>query len=126
MVEFAYTKPETAANPNVAVFLKDLSMHIAASQPLCISRDQVPADKVEAEKDIYRDQIKGKPENIAEKILEGKLGKFYSTYCLLEQPFVKDDSMTIQNLLDDLSKATGDEIRIVQFHRYGVGELASA
>ncbi len=126
MVELAYTKPETAANPNVAVFLKDLSMHIAASQPLCISRDQVPADKVEAEKDIYRDQIKGKPENIAEKILEGKLGKFYSTCCLLEQPFVKDDSMTIQNLLDDLSKATGDEIRIVRFHRYGVGELASA
>lgn len=122
LVEVSCGKAETAGAPAVAEFLKDVAMHIAAAHPICVRRDEVPADKVEAEKDIYRDQMKGKPADIIEKILDGKLGKFYSINCLLEQPFIKDGDKTIQNLLDELSKATGDTVTVTRFSRFAVGE----
>ncbi|MCB1205651.1 MAG: elongation factor Ts [Verrucomicrobiae bacterium] len=125
LVEVSCGKADTAGTAAVAEFLKDVAMHIAAAHPICVRRDEVPAEKVEAEKDIYRDQMKGKPADIIEKILDGKLGKFYSINCLLEQPFIKDGDKTIQNLIDELSKATGDTVTVTRFSRYALGEEAS-
>lgn len=125
LVELSAGKAETASSPAFAEVLKDLGMHIAAAHPICVRRDEVPTDKVEAEKDIFREQLKGKPADILEKIIEGKLGKFYSTHCLLEQPFIKDGDKTIQALLDELSKATGDTVTVTRFHRFAVGEEAA-
>jgi elongation factor Ts len=100
-------------------------MQIAASSPLCVDRDGVPADKVEAEKDIFRDQMKDKPADIIERIIEGKIGKFYSQQCLLEQAFIKDGDKTINDLIAEVSKETGDSgIKALRFDRYAVGEEA--
>ncbi len=124
LVEVNCTKAETASGDAFAAFVKDLTLHIAAAQPICVNRDQVPSEKVEAERDIFREQMKGKPAEIIEKIIDGKLGKFYSTNCLLDQPFIKDADKTIQTLLDELGKASGDTVTISRFERYAVGEEA--
>ena len=99
-------------------------MHIAASQPICIGRDEVPSELVEAEKDIFREQMKDKPADIIERIIDGKMGKFYATNCLLEQAFIMDTEKSIQDLVGELSKETSDEISISRFERYGLGEVA--
>jgi len=112
----------TTQNDAYREFVKDLTLHIAAAQPLCITREQVPAAKVESEKDIFREQMKGKPADIIEKILDGKMGKYYSTNCLLEQGFIKDTDKAIKDLLAEVETATGDKIEITRFERYAVGE----
>ena len=99
-------------------------MHIAASQPICVGRDEVSSKLVEAEKDIFREQMKDKPADIIERIIEGKMSKFYATNCLLEQAFIMDTEKSIQDLVGELSKETGDEISISRFERYGLGEAA--
>ncbi|MEO0414734.1 MAG: translation elongation factor Ts, partial [Verrucomicrobiota bacterium] len=106
-------------------FAKDLGMHIAAAQPICLNRDEVPAELVESEKEIFREQMKDKPENIIEKIIGGKLDKFYATNCLLEQAFIKDGDKSINDLIADVNKETGDEIEIAGFDRYALGESAA-
>jgi elongation factor Ts len=126
LVEIACGKAATASSEALVAFAKDLTMHIAAAHPICVRRDEVPKDKVEAEKDIFREQMKGKPAEIIEKIIEGKLGKFYSINCLLDQPFIKDGDKTIQNLLDELSKASGDAVTVTRFRRFAVGEEAAS
>jgi len=122
LVEVACGKPETVKNETFREFVKDLTLHIAAAQPLCITRDQVPAAKVESEKDIFREQMKDKPANIIEKILEGKMNKFYSTNCLMEQGFIKDTEKTIGELIGQVVSETGDTISVTRFERYAVGE----
>lgn len=122
LVEVASGKPETASSPGFAEFVKDLTLHIAAAHPICVRRDEVPSDKVEAEKDIFREQMKDKPADKIERIIEGKLGKFYSLHCLLDQPFIKDGDKTIQNLLDALSQVAGDTVTVNRFQRFAVGE----
>ncbi len=124
LAEITCGKAETATSKELADFAKDLCMHIAAAHPICVRRDEVPTDKVEAERDIFRDQMKGKPAEIIEKIIDGKLGKFYSINCLLDQPFIKDGDKTIQVLLDELSKASGDTVTVARFSRYALGEEA--
>ncbi len=126
LVELSAGKAETASSQAFADLLKDLGMHIAAAHPICVRRDEVPSDKVEAEKDIFREQMKGKPAEIIEKIIDGKLGKFYSIHCLLDQPFIKDNDKTIQALLDEISKASGDTVTVTRFHRFAVGEEVAA
>jgi len=126
LVEITCGKAATASSEALASFAKDLAMHVAAAHPICVRRDEVPGDKVEAEKDIFREQMKGKPAEIIEKIVEGKLGKFYSINCLLDQPFIKDGDKTIQNLVDELSKASGDTVAVNRFRRFAVGEEAPA
>src|SRR2546426_5079494 len=74
-----------AKNENFREFVKDITLHIAAAHPICVAREQVPAQTLDREREIYRGQVKGKPENIVEKIVEGKVDKFYSTVCLLDQ-----------------------------------------
>jgi len=105
-------------------FAHNLAMQIAATNPVAISRDQVPPEILEREKKIYEEQLKeaGKPENIIPKILEGKLEKFYKENVLLEQPFIKNPELTIQDLLNELITKTGEKIVIKRFCRFQIGE----
>ena len=104
---------------------KDLCLHIASpSAPRFISRDEVPIAEVESERHIYEIQAKesGKPDNVVEKIVSGKLDAFFASVCLLDQPFVKDDSRTVQRLLDEVSAKVGEKVAVRRFVRYKLGE----
>ena len=101
---------------------KDLCMHIAATSPVCVSRDDVPSDLVNKEKDIALAQAEGKPAQAIEKIVQGKLEKYFSTACLLEQPFVKDPDQSIGKLVESVSKESGISLKVQQFVRFQVGE----
>ena len=111
-----------ARNENFREFVKDITLHVAAAHPLYVSRSDVPGNLIEAEREIYKAQVKGKPENVADKIVEGKLEKFYSTVCLLEQGFIKNPDMTIRDLLNGKIAELGENIIIRRFVRYLVGE----
>jgi elongation factor Ts len=111
-----------ARNENFRGFVKDITLHIAAAQPLYVSRGDVPGNVVEAEREIYKAQAKGKPENVVEKMAEGKLDKFFSTYCLLEQGFIKNPDETIGDLVKAKIAELGENIVIRRFVRYLVGE----
>ena len=111
-----------AKNENFRVFVKDITLHIAAAHPLYVSRDDVPKKLVEAEREIYRAQVKGKPANVMDKIVDGKLDKFYSTVCLLEQGFIKNPDVTIKDLLNGKIAELGENLVIRRFTRYLVGE----
>lgn len=101
----------------------DLAMHIAAAKPQYLAIEDVPEDVIEAEKSIYRTQLaeENKPEQIKERIIEGKVGKFFEEVCLLEQPFVKDPGMTITDLLKENIAKLGENIRIRRFARFEIG-----
>jgi elongation factor Ts len=111
-----------AKNENFRGFVKDITLHIAAAHPLYVSRDDVPGNLVEAEREIYKAQVTGKPENVVNKIVDGKLDKFYSTVCLLEQGFIKNPDQTINDLLKSKIAELGENIVIRRFTRYLVGE----
>ena len=100
-------------------------MQVAASNPICVSRAEVPSAVLEREKAIYKEEVKGKPDNIVEKIIQGKVDKFYQANCLLEQPFIRDDKMTVQALLNQVSKSVGDALQVKQFIRFQLGETIS-
>ena len=121
MVEVGCKNAASVQNPAVKALLADLTLHITAVNPACISRDQVPAETVNAEKEIYAKQVEGKPANIIEKIVVGKLEKFYGQICLVEQPFVKDQDKTISAVLAEAGKAAGDEFTIRRFVRWQLG-----
>src|SRR2546428_13895661 len=115
-----------AKNENFRAFVKDITLHIAAAHPLYVSRDDVPVKTVEAERAIYEAQVKGKPANVVTKIVDGKLDKFFSTVCLLEQGFIKNPDQTIRELVSAKMSELGGTIVIRRFTRYLVGEpLAS-
>jgi elongation factor Ts len=111
-----------AKNENFREFVKDITLHIAAAQPQYVSRDQVPAKTIEAERSIYEAQVKGKPANVADKIVAGKLDKFFSTVCLMEQGFIKNPDQTINDLVKSKIAELGENIIIRRFTRYLVGE----
>ena len=113
-----------ARNEAFKDFVKDVGMHIAASKPLYVSRDEVPADEVSKEKEILTAQIaeQGKPENVVEKIVEGRINKFFKEICLLEQPFVKNPDNTIETIQNELVASIGEKIAIRRFTRFEVGE----
>ncbi|HPC20163.1 MAG TPA: translation elongation factor Ts [Kiritimatiellia bacterium] len=121
MVEIGCQKPASLQNPAVQAMLADLTLHITAVNPVCITRDQVPAETVQAEKDIYAKQVAGKPANIIDKIVAGKLEKYYGQICLLEQAFVKDQDKTVGAVLAETGKAAGDEFTIRRFVRWQLG-----
>jgi elongation factor Ts len=108
-------------------FVKDIAMQIAAANPVAVDRDGVPGDIVEKEKQIYVSQAKesGKPEKVIEKIVEGKLKKFFSEACLLEQSFVKNPDIIIQDLLNELMAKTGENILIRRFARFQLGDAGN-
>ena len=108
-------------------FVKDIAMQIAATNPIAIDRERVPNDILEKEKEIYAIQAKesGKPDKVIEKIVEGKIKKFFSEVCLLEQPFVKNPDMTVQDLVNEVMAKTGENIVLRRFARFQLGESDS-
>jgi elongation factor Ts len=104
--------------------VRDVAMHIAATAPLAVSADQIPAEVVERERRIYTEQVaaEGKPEAIRAKIVEGKLKKFYAEAALLDQPFVKDDKRTVGEVVKELSGKTGENVMVRRFARFQLGE----
>jgi elongation factor Ts len=111
-----------AKNENFRGFVKDITLHIAAAHPLYVSREQVPAQLIEAEREIYEAQVKGKPANVVDKIVDGKLDKFYSAVCLVEQGFIKNPDQTIGDLVKAKIAELGENIMIRRFTRYLMGE----
>jgi elongation factor Ts len=113
-----------ARSDDFQAIVKDLAMHIAAANPRYVRREDVPAEELEKEKEIYKDQARasGKPENIIEKIAEGKLGAYYQIVCLYDQMFVKDPNLTVEQLINALIGKIGENIRVRRFVRYQTGE----
>src|ERR1044071_9511312 len=111
-----------AKNEKFREFVKHITLHIAAAHPLYVNREEVPAQLVESEKAIYEGQVKGKPVNVVEKIVAGKLDKFYSTVCLVEQGFIKNPDQTVRELVATKIAELGEDIVIRAFTRYLVGE----
>jgi len=114
----------TAKNDEFQTLAKDIAMHIAAANPSFLDRESVPADLVEKEREIARDQMKesGKPENVIEKIVDGKMDRFYKDNCLVEQIWVKDSKKTIKTLIDEKVATIGEKMTIRRFVRYQLGE----
>jgi elongation factor Ts len=108
-------------------FVHDVAMHVAAASPLYVRREEVPADMIEHEKSIYMAQAaaSGKPEAIQQKMAEGRLEKFYKEVCLMEQPFVKDPDLTINDLLGEQVAKLGENIKVSRFTRYVLGETGT-
>lgn len=113
-----------AKNDNFQNFVKDVAMHIAAASPMYVRREEVAADVLEREKEIYRSKAResGKPDNIIEKIIEGQVNKFYADICLLEQPYVKDPDKTVQTYLNETIATIGENMSIRRFSRFVLGE----
>src|SRR4051812_22248667 len=103
---------------------KEVAMHIAAANPTYVRREEVPADLVEREKEIYRDQVKDKPAQVIDKIIEGKLNSYYQQFCLMEQASVRDPNVTIAQLVQDAIRILGENITVTRFVRMKVGETA--
>ncbi|HEX8692156.1 MAG TPA: translation elongation factor Ts [Longimicrobium sp.] len=104
--------------------VRDIAMHVAAASPVAVRREDFPAELVERERGVYREQVKesGKPEHIWDKIVDGKLEKFYAESALLEQPFVKNPDITVGQLVTEVSGRTGEKIEVRRFTRYALGE----
>ena len=122
IVELSVAKPENKKHALLEELGKNLAMQVAASNPFCVRREAMPSAVVEREKAIFKEEVKGKPENILEKIVQGKLEKFYQGCCLLEQPFIKDDKISVKKLTEEVSLKIGDKIEVKQFVRYQLGE----
>ncbi|GAC1372339.1 MAG: translation elongation factor Ts [Candidatus Saccharimonadales bacterium] len=110
-----------ARTDDFKAFVRDIAMHIAAANPEYLNTEAVPADVVETEKAIYRKEVKGKPAEILEKIVDGKLAKYYEQVCLVNQPFVKDPDVTIGKLTTDLVAKLGENIVIRRYERMELG-----
>ena len=121
MIEVNCETDFVARNDEFRAFVKDLCLHIAAASPLYVSRDQVPEADLAAERDIAAAQVAGKPPAAVQKIVEGKLEKFYSTVALLDQPFVKIPEKTVKELITEKIAKTGENIQIRRFVRYQLG-----
>ncbi|MCE9609833.1 MAG: translation elongation factor Ts [Chthoniobacter sp.] len=123
LVEVGADKDETANKEEFKQLVRDITLQIAAANPVCVDRTQVPAALAERERAIYRDQVPpGKPANIVEKIIDGKMDKFYSSACLIDQTFIKNTDQTIAQLVAAKSKELGDNLVIRRFLRFMVGE----
>lgn len=123
MVEVGCETDFVAKNESFIEFARDIAMHVAAASPVGVTREEIPEDIVAREKDIYIQQAldSGKPEAIVEKMVSGKLDKFIGEICLLEQKFVKDPDLTIQDKLNELVASMGENISIKRFSRFQVG-----
>jgi elongation factor Ts len=123
LVELDCESDFVARTEDFQELLRDVAMHIAAADPRFVTRDEVTAEDLEREKEIYRAQAaaSGKPANIIEKMLEGKLGKFYEEFCLLDQPFIKDQTQTIAQIVAAKVAKLGENITVRRFARFKVG-----
>ncbi len=113
-----------AKNEDFQILVKDIAMHIAAANPKYLKEEDVPAEELENEKEILRAQAlnEGKPANIVDKMIEGRIKKYYEDFCLLNQPFVKDSSKTIKDILTEATLKIGEKISVRRFVRYELGE----
>jgi elongation factor Ts len=113
-----------ARNDAFQTLVRDVAMHIAAASPVAIRREDFPAELVERERNVYREQMKesGKPEQIWDKIVDGKLEKFFAEQALLEQPFVKNPDLTVGQLITEAASKTGEKIEVRRFTRFALGE----
>ncbi len=121
MVQIETSDAKVAQAPSIKQAALDIAMHITASKPIALDVASLDPQVVEREKAIYAAQVQNKPPQVVNRIVEGKLKKFYSDYCLLEQPFVKDDSKTVQQMLAEAAKQAGGQASIRQFVRFEVG-----
>ena len=127
LVEVGAEKDATAQNEDFKQLVRDITLQIAAANPICVDRSQVPPILAEREREIYRGQVPpGKPANIVEKIVDGKMDKFFSTSCLIDQAFIKNPDLTITQLLAEKSKSLGETLSIRRFVRFMVGEQIAA
>ncbi|MBU0677710.1 MAG: translation elongation factor Ts [Verrucomicrobia bacterium] len=121
LLEIGCEKDETPSSDGFKEVAKDITLHIAASNPAHLTRDEVPANVVEEERAIFAKQVEGKPANIIDKIVDGKMNKYYSQVCLVDQEFVKDNALTITQLLETKGKEVGDTLTIRRFTRFQIG-----
>jgi elongation factor Ts len=124
MVEVNCETDFVARTDDFRELVKDIAMHIAAANPVYVSRDEVPAETIEREKEIYRAQVTNKPPQVVEKIIEGKLDKFFSDMCLLEQVFIKDPEgkKKVKDIITDKMAKVGENIIVRRFARFQLGE----
>ena len=115
-----------ARTPDFQTLAKEIAMHIAAASPLYVRREDVPADLLEKEKEIYRAQFaaSGKPASVIDKIVDGKLESYYAQVCLLDQPSVRDPAVTIKQMVASATAKTGENVAITRFARFKLGETA--
>ena len=121
MVQIETSDEAIAADDTLKRTVADIAMHITATKPMALDKDGIAPDIIEREKAIFAEQVKNKPANIIDKIVEGKVRKFFVENCLLEQPFVKDDSKTVEQVLADAAKQAGGQAKIKRFVRFEVG-----
>jgi elongation factor Ts len=124
MVEVNCESDFVARNPEFQTLVHDIAMHIAATDPRFIRKEDVTGEVLASEREIYKEQARstGKPENVLDKIVEGRMSKYYSEACLLEQPFVKDASVTIKDLIAAYIQKIGENIQVRRFVRLKLGE----
>ncbi len=111
-----------AKNDVFTDLLKDLCMQVAATDPMAVSRETVPQDIIDRERKAYNEEFKDKPDNVRDKIIDGKMESFYKEVCLINQPFVKDNDQTIEDLLRNAITKLGENVKISRFARFAVGE----
>ena len=124
MVEINCETDFVARTDQFKTFARDIAMHIAASNPLCITREEADSDLVEKEREIYRQQAlnEGKPEKIIDRIVDGKIEKYFTEIALLEQPFVRDNDKTVGDLINEIVATLGENINVKRFARFRLGE----
>ena len=124
LIEVGCETDFVARNDQFQALVRDIAMHIAAAAPTSVSRDQIPADVLERERNIFREQMResGKPEQIWDKIVDGKIEKFYAESVLLEQPYVKNPDQTVGQMITEISGKTGEKIEVRRFTRYQLGQ----
>jgi elongation factor Ts len=128
LVEIAIDNDELVSDGDFRSFARDIAMHVAATAPTCVTRDQLPQDVLAQERQIYRNQAlnEGKPEKIVDKIVDGRLQKFYAEVCLLEQPFAKNPDQKVEEYVKQNAPKFGNELTVTRFVRYRLGEAADA
>ncbi|MCU0246203.1 MAG: translation elongation factor Ts, partial [Bryobacter sp.] len=128
MIEVNCESDFVARTEDFLGLVHDLAMHVAAADPRFLRREEVTAEVLEKEKEIARDRARneGKPEKILDKIIEGRMAKFYEEVCLLEQPFIKDNTVTVQDLIKQKIAKLGENITVARFARMKVGETQAA
>lgn len=123
LVEVGCETDFVAKNEDFIEFCRNIAMHIAAASPMGLAPEEIPAEVIEREKDVYRGQLmeEGKPANMVDKIVEGKISKFYKDVCLLSQPYIKEPKLTVQEVLNDTVSKIGENIVIKRFSRFQIG-----
>jgi len=124
LVEVSCETDFVARNEEFQALVRDIAMHIAAAAPVAVRREEFPADLIERERSVYREQMResGKPEQIWDKIVDGKIEKFFAEQALMEQPFVKNPDLTVGQLVTDAAARTGEKIEVRRFARFQLGQ----